>query len=258
MDEDFVPSNAKTPGRRIWVLDRRSVVPTFMLVFLDAELYLERVGAAQVVQQLKDEGHIPPAVSVFVSNNGASSRHTDYVCDEDYSRFLSDELLPSMLGRNPGLRSDRVVVIGLSLSGLAAAHAAITTCQFRAAVCQSPSFWWERERFALSLSRAPSMSAAFWVSVGILKQNRVCLTLPPGSFRGRPSAIRVTEHPRLFALPAMLYRTECFVADTIRHVGATISLCHCHRQHRLNIRMEPTRLPTRATMALRRAAHLAR
>jgi enterochelin esterase-like enzyme len=184
MDEDFVPSNAKTPGRRIWVLDRRSVVPTFMLVFLDAELYLERVGAAQLVQQLEDDGHIPPAVSVFVSNNGASSRHTDYVCDEDYSRFLSDELLPSMLGRTPGLRSDRVVLIGLSLSGLAAAHAAITTGQFRAAVCQSPSFWWEQERFALSLSRAPSMAAAFWVSVGDLEIESGVSHPPSGIFQG--------------------------------------------------------------------------
>lgn len=84
MDEDFVASRLKPPGRRIWI-DRRTPAPACLLVFLDAELYLERVEALHVVRQLEDDGDMPPAASVFVSSNGAGARHADYVCDTDYS-----------------------------------------------------------------------------------------------------------------------------------------------------------------------------
>ena len=184
MHEEFVPSNAKPPGRRIWGLDSRAEVPAGLLVFLDAELYLERVEAAQAVRQLEDRGEIPPVASVFVSSNSADSRHTDYVCDVDYSRFLADELLPFILARDSQLRSDQVVLIGLSLSGLAAAHAALTTSQFRAAVCQSPSFWWENERFASSLPNPGKRSTAFWVSVGDLETQSGISHPPSGMFQG--------------------------------------------------------------------------
>jgi enterochelin esterase family protein len=184
MKEDFVPSIWKPPGRRTWVLDRRVEGPSDLLVFLDAELYLERVAAARLVQQLEEDGHIPAVASVFVSNNGSAARHTDYVCDDTYSRFLTDELLPFMLARNPSLRSDRVVLVGLSLSGLAAAYTALTTSGFRAAVCQSPSFWWERERFASSLPRAGGFAATYWVSVGDLETATGVSHPPTGLFQG--------------------------------------------------------------------------
>jgi len=139
MDEDFVRSEFKPPGRRIWNVSPSVDAPAALLVFLDAELYLERVSAAEVVRGLEAQGRIPPVVSVFVSNNG------------------------------PAAASDRVVIIGLSLSGLAAAHAALTTGRFRAAVCQSPSFWLNRERLASSLPNAGTRAAAFWIGVGDLE-----------------------------------------------------------------------------------------
>jgi enterochelin esterase-like enzyme len=179
MDEDFVTSSLRPPGRQIWI-DRGTDRPSRLLVFLDAELYLERVAAGQVLQQLQDNSHIPPTVSVFISNNGADSRHVDFVCNEDYSRFLGDELVPFMVTRNPSIRPGNVALVGLSLSGLAAAHAALTTGQFRAAVCQSPSFWWDHERFASSLPRSGQTSVAFWVSVGDL-ETQSGLSHPPSA-----------------------------------------------------------------------------
>jgi hypothetical protein len=32
--------------------------------------------------------------AVFVSNNGAAARHSDYVCDTDYGAFLSQDVIP--------------------------------------------------------------------------------------------------------------------------------------------------------------------
>src|SRR3954453_21712484 len=106
MEEDFVRSESKSPGRRIWSLGSRLRVPASLLVFLDAELYLEHVFAAQVVRQLEEEGRIPAAVSVFISNNGSAARHSDYVCDIHYSHFLVNEVLPFVLARNPRAASE--------------------------------------------------------------------------------------------------------------------------------------------------------
>ena len=163
--EDFVCSRWKSPGRRIWTL-RPRLSPARLLVFLDGELYLDSVMAAQIVRELEDAGRLPPTLSIFVSNSGPASRHADYVCDMDHARFLADELLPSVFAREPDISTDHVGLVGLSLSGLAAAHAALITGRFRVAVCQSPSFWWNQEQLASSLPPASGSPTAFWVSVG--------------------------------------------------------------------------------------------
>lgn len=166
MDEEFVQSDVKSPGRRIWSVSPRPGIPSALLVFLDAELYLERVLAVEAVRQLEESNLIPPVASVFVSSNGPAARHADYVCDKAYARFLVEDLIPFVRRRSPAPAFERIVLIGLSLSGLAAAHAALTTGRFRAAICQSPSLWWERERLASALPDVGSDPPAFWISVG--------------------------------------------------------------------------------------------
>jgi enterochelin esterase family protein len=152
-------------------------------VFLDAELYLERVGAAQVVESVMAEGRIPSLKSIFVSSDSPAARHSDYVCDSDYSRFLTEELLPFVLLRDPDA-SVPVAIVGLSLSALAAAHAALITRRFQAAICQSPSFWWNGEQLASSIPRAGSGATAFWVSVGDLETESGVSHPPSGLFQG--------------------------------------------------------------------------
>lgn len=165
MEEDFVRSTRKPPGRRTWIQKSLGGPATRLLVFLDGELYLERVSAGEVVRQLQEKRLIPPAMAVFVSNNGAGDRHRDFVCDSAYTDFLSCDLLPQLMAQQ-AVGSDDAVLVGLSLSGLAAAHATLTTRGFRVAVCQSPSFWWAGERLASSLPLAAADAPRFWVSVG--------------------------------------------------------------------------------------------
>jgi predicted alpha/beta superfamily hydrolase len=57
------------------------------------------------------------------------------------------------------------------------------TTGFRAAVCQSPSFWWNQERFAMSLPLASGVSPAFWVSVGDLETDCGVSHSPTGLFQ---------------------------------------------------------------------------
>lgn len=165
MDEYFIPSDLKPPGRRVWSDWPDGDMPSVLLVFLDAELYLERVSAPQVVRRLAEQRRIPPVASVYVSNNGGAARHSDFVCDDSYVRVLVTEVLPFVWEKRRTM-PDRVILLGLSLSGLAAAYAALTTRHFHAAVCQSPSFWWNEERLASCLPVVDTRAAAFWISVG--------------------------------------------------------------------------------------------
>jgi enterochelin esterase-like enzyme len=66
--------------RKAWSLAPPAGRPTAAILFLDAELYLQRVGAAAVVRRLLERRAIPPAVAVFLSAGGAAARHEDFVC----------------------------------------------------------------------------------------------------------------------------------------------------------------------------------
>jgi enterochelin esterase-like enzyme len=67
------------PGRQVWSLPPLSGKASWAAIFLDAELYLERVDVVPVLHQLQETGSIPPMQAVFVSSNDAVSRHSDYV-----------------------------------------------------------------------------------------------------------------------------------------------------------------------------------
>jgi enterochelin esterase-like enzyme len=167
--------------RKVWSLARPVGRPTAAILFLDAELYLERVGAAAVVRRLEERRAIPAAAAVFLSHGGAAARHEDFVCRPEYARFVACDLAGSVREEHPGVTE--IVIAGLSLSGLAAAYVATRhPAVFRAVVCQSPSFWWERGRFADQLPAATPTGPEFWISVGS-RETEAGLSHPPSGLR---------------------------------------------------------------------------
>src|SRR4029078_7812381 len=163
LEVSFVNSVAKAPGRRVWILRPESDRPNWTAIFLDGELYLERVKAVSVLRQLEASGDIPPLLEICVSNDSATARHSDYTCDPGYGVFISEDVVPWLLSGQVDIDTYRTTIVGLSLSGLAAAHIALSyPNQFRAAICQSPSFWWEGERFCSSFPHAAGPSPRFW------------------------------------------------------------------------------------------------
>ena len=167
--------------RTVWSLAPPAGRPAVAILFLDAELYLERVGAAALVRRLQERRVIPPAVALFLSDGGAAARHEDFVCRPEYARFVAGDLVGSVREEHPGVTE--IVIAGLSLSGLAAAYAATRhPAVFRAAVCQSPSFWWERGRFADDLPAAAPAGPEFWISVGS-RETEAGLSHPPSGLR---------------------------------------------------------------------------
>jgi enterochelin esterase family protein len=167
LEESFISSTSIPFGRRIWKLFPELGRPSCATIFLDGELYLEKVMAVPVLRQLQAEKNIPATLAAFVSSDSAAGRHSDYTCDADYARFLSQDLIPWLMDCHGEIGCERMTIVGLSLSGLAAAYAALThQGQFRAAICQSPSFWWNDESLSSSLKVATDSSPAFWISVG--------------------------------------------------------------------------------------------
>lgn len=167
--------------RKVWSLAPPTGRPTAAILFLDGENYLERVGAAAVVRRLQERRAIRPTVAVFLSHGGAAARHDDFVCRPEYARFVAGDLVASVRTEHPGVTE--VAVAGLSLSGLAAAYAATRhPAVFRAAVCQSPSFWWDGGRFAEELPAATQAGPTFWISVGN-RETETGVSHPPSGLR---------------------------------------------------------------------------
>ena len=161
-EEHVIQASGMPGGRKVWTPTATAANACRAVVFLDAEIYIERVKAAAVVSGLNNAEEI---VAVFISDDSAAARHTDYTCNTQYSEFKVNDVLPWAAARYPRSSIDPAVVVGLSLSGLAAAFlAARFPRHFRAAVCQSPSFWWEKDKF---VEFVPSVAGPeLWISVG--------------------------------------------------------------------------------------------
>lgn len=104
-------------------------------------------------------------------------RHRDLTLSEDFLRFLEREVLPRLGAID--------VVVGLSLSGLAAAHASFRRPHlFPRAVCQSPSAWFDDERLVRELRDAGGADAPAWISVGRGEVEHGVSHPPTGLFQG--------------------------------------------------------------------------
>lgn len=166
--ENRIESHHLGQTYKLWIPENPGGSSGRLCVFLDGELYLERVGAIPVFTDLQTKGQIPPLAAVFVSYGELESRHHDYICSHRYNRFLIEELLPWMRENGPhGVDDGGHLIGGLSLSGLAAAYAAIEHPDvFPLALCQSPSAWWNKQWICDHVEHAAPPSARFWISVG--------------------------------------------------------------------------------------------
>lgn len=195
VEENFTGSKTGIE-RRCWIQSAISHSPQTLLLFLDAELYIARVQSPVVVQRLQQQKQIAPALSVYVSNKDAAARHFDYACDPQYATFIAEELVPWVLQQHPTIDPAQIVLIGLSLSGLAAADIARRyPDRFRKVICQSPSFWWENERFCSMISPKPPHAPDYWICVGD-EETQCGVTHAPSGLRQDSTQIEACEHTR--------------------------------------------------------------
>jgi enterochelin esterase-like enzyme len=189
LQEDSFRGTTTSIERQVWTQPANIASPQTAVLFLDAELYIDRVHAPAVMQK-----ECPHALSVYVSNNGAAARHADYTCNPTYAQFIAEELLPWVLLQHTTLYASKIVLAGLSLSGLAAADIALRyPDRFSHVICQSPSFWWENERFRKQISPRPQKHPAFWICVGD-QETQTGVSHPPTGLRQNSTQIEACEH----------------------------------------------------------------
>ncbi len=137
-----------------------------LCLVLDGEIYWRDLEADPIFQGIADS--LPSGMTVaYVGHVSALARHEDFTANEDYARFIGERMIPWLQEEVDGLNGSGHAVVGLSLSGLMAAHLALRYPQFfTACISQSGSHWWDHERFGETVKRHAPVRCRFWLSVG--------------------------------------------------------------------------------------------
>jgi enterochelin esterase-like enzyme len=175
--------------RRVWFVPALSDGPHGLAVFLDGQFYLHDMDCLPVIREHMTTGGVLSTSCVFVSSQDSASRHQDYTCNADYSRFIAEDVVAWARKRDERITSPDHLICGVSLSGLAAAYIVMQHPDaFSSALCQSGSFWWLADN-AISF---PSTRARLWLSVGT-QEIAAGVTHPPTGLFQRLSQIEGVE-----------------------------------------------------------------
>jgi enterochelin esterase-like enzyme len=134
--------------RKIWVYTphgykKNSKKSYPLLLAFDGFTYVEIVPTPTLLDNLIDEGKIPPMIAVIVGN-AKEQRGKELPPNETFSQFIREELLPFVkkdykISDNP----DENVVAGSSYGGIAATWAGFKLSDiFGNVISQSGSYWW--------------------------------------------------------------------------------------------------------------------
>lgn len=113
-----------------------------LLIAYDGDDWYSQYVVAEAIDTLASADRIAPTLAVLV---GVVHRDRELPPNEAFVRFVSDELLPWLQAREPGLsrRPEDIVVSGFSLGGLAAAWLGYRRPDLVGNVLSSSgSFWW--------------------------------------------------------------------------------------------------------------------
>jgi enterochelin esterase family protein len=152
--------------RTIWIRPPRDRAAAHLTVFLDGELYRERVETLSVIEALGDS--IADSWFVFVSMESEEARWRECPCHPPFAKFIAEELLPLLEAQHNEIKSvQQRTLIGLSYTGLAAAFVA-RECPglFQKVVSQSGSFWWRDGWLVEQYRTGPTVPTEFYLEVG--------------------------------------------------------------------------------------------
>jgi enterochelin esterase family protein len=137
--------------RRIWVYTpygyQPGDAPYPLLVFFDGDTVRGPMPVNTILDNLIEDGRIPPMVAVLVDSMTQEIRDRELPCGAAFLEYLTDELLPWARERyrittDPAL----TIVAGQSHGGQAAAFAGLRRPDvFGNVISQSGSFWWSPE-----------------------------------------------------------------------------------------------------------------
>jgi enterochelin esterase-like enzyme len=161
--EPFIRRDLPSASGQAWI--HHAEAARACLIFLDGELYTDRVQAPEAIAAAQQAGTLPPLTCVYLPNRSAEDRHELYTCNDRFASWVALEL-PRWIEREVG-RFERLFLGGLSLSALQSIFTGLQHPNiFSGVLAQSPSAWWQDERLASSLNAFPCSRGRFWLSVG--------------------------------------------------------------------------------------------
>ncbi|HEX4145998.1 MAG TPA: alpha/beta hydrolase-fold protein [Pirellulales bacterium] len=205
LTESTLRSPALGNERRVWLQPpEANRPPRAICVLLDGEYYLQRVNAPALIAELQTARIVPPLSVAYVSHVDSVTRWKESACSESFAGFVADELVPWVESQfRPAVGPLPVILGGLSLTGLAAAH--VVLChpnRFSGVFCQSASFWWSHQ-WLIDAYRKQS---------GPLPRFRICC--------GSQETTEYVEHG-----PDMIQRTSQLAAN--RAMRDVLADCGC-------------------------------
>jgi enterochelin esterase-like enzyme len=193
LEKHVVVDTAGEYSRTVWISAPPASATNRLYLFLDAELYLQRMDAPALLAKLPLDKSIPPGIWLFVSHLDQAARHDDYTCNSRYARFIAEDVVRWAQAKAPGLSDRGHLICGLSLSGLAALHLSCTRpVLFPRAIAQSPSAWWNKEWLLRQVENFSLERNRLWISVG--DEERDCgVSHPPTGMRQEVTQVEAVE-----------------------------------------------------------------
>lgn len=167
LEEHIISDSVTGYSRSVRLLRGPPGQPQRLCLFLDGELYLQKMKIAPVLEELNKRSALPPLTFAFIDHLNMKAREKDYTCNDQFGNFIGEKVIPWLQQEISGLRPGHHLIGGLSLSGLASAWLALQYPEhFRYCLSQSGSFWWNDQFFAKMAAKRAPISSRFWLSVG--------------------------------------------------------------------------------------------
>jgi enterochelin esterase-like enzyme len=168
--------------RRIWVYTPHGYQPNDepypLLVLFDGDVVRGPIPFPTILDNLIDDGRIPPMVAVLVDSLTQEVRNRELPCGAPFLEYLTDELLP-WVREQYRITTDpaRTIVAGQSHGGQAAAFAGLRRPDvFGNVISQSGSFWWspdddhEHEWLTRQYAASERRPVRFYMDTGLLER----------------------------------------------------------------------------------------
>ncbi len=115
-----------------------------LLLVFDEQWYLSRIPTPTILNNLQNDGKIPPLIAVFVDNGPGNARYVQLPGNPQFADFIADELIPWLHSQyNICDKPERTIIAGASYGGLAATYISLRHPEiFGNVLSQSGSYWW--------------------------------------------------------------------------------------------------------------------
>src|SRR5579872_3563930 len=113
LEEHVISDSVTGYSRTVRLLRGPADQPQRLCLFLDGELYLQKMKVVPVLDVLLNRGTLPPVTFAFMDHLNMKAREQDYTCNDQFGRFIGEKVIPWLQQQIPGLRPGHHLIAGL-------------------------------------------------------------------------------------------------------------------------------------------------